>query len=34
LTQVGEHVWLMTFMHYDLGYVDDETYRLEPRVFD
>jgi hypothetical protein len=30
LTQVGEHIWLVTFMHYDLGYFDDETCRLEP----
>ena len=30
ITQVGEHVWLVTFMHYDLGYFDDETCRLEP----
>jgi hypothetical protein len=29
-TQVGEHVWLVTFKHYDLGYFDDETGRLEP----
>ena len=28
--QVGEHIWLVTFMHYDLGYFDDETCRLEP----
>ena len=28
--QVGEHVWLVTFMEYDLGYFDDETCRLEP----
>ena len=28
--QVGEHVWLVTFMHYDLGDFDDETCRLEP----
>jgi putative transposase len=28
--QVDEHVWLVTFMHYDLGYLDDETCRLEP----
>ena len=28
--QVEEHVWLVTFMHYDLGYFDDETCRLEP----
>jgi putative transposase len=30
ITQVGEHIWLVTFMHYDLGYFDDETCRLEP----
>jgi hypothetical protein len=23
-------VWLVTFMHYDLGYFDDETDTLEP----
>jgi hypothetical protein len=28
--QVDGHVWLVTFMHYDLGYFDDETCRLEP----
>ena len=28
--QVDEHVWLVSFMHYDLGYFDDETCRLEP----
>jgi len=28
--QVGDHVWLVTFMDYDLGYFDDETGRLEP----
>jgi putative transposase len=28
--QVHEHVWLVTFMDYDLGYFDDETCRLEP----
>jgi putative transposase len=28
--QVQEHVWLVTFMHYDLGYFDDEACRLEP----
>ena len=27
---VDEHIWLVTFMHYDLGYFDDETCRLEP----
>jgi putative transposase len=30
VTQVSEHVWLVTFMRYDLGYFDDETCRLEP----
>ena len=30
VTQVAEHVWLVTFMQYDLGYFDDETCRLEP----
>jgi len=30
VTQVGEHVWLVTFMQYDLGYFDDETCRLKP----
>jgi putative transposase len=29
-TQVSERVWLVTFMHYDLGYFDDEAIRLEP----
>jgi len=28
--QVSEHIWLVTFMDYDLGYFDDETCRLEP----
>ena len=30
VTQVGERIWLVTFLHYDLGYFDDETWRLEP----
>jgi len=30
VTQVGERVWLVTFMRFDLGYFDDETCRLEP----
>ena len=30
VTQVGARMWLVTFMHYDLGYFDDETCRLEP----
>jgi putative transposase len=30
ITQVGDHVWLVTFMHYDLGYFDDEGGRVEP----
>ena len=28
--QVGDHIWLVTFMDYDQGYFDDETCRLEP----
>lgn len=30
VTQVGERIWLVTFMHDDLGYFDDEVWRLEP----
>ena len=30
VTQVGERVWLVTFMRDDLGDFDDETCRLEP----
>ena len=30
VTEVAERIWLVTFMHYDLGYFDDETCRLEP----
>jgi len=30
VTQVGERVWLVTFMQYDLRYFDDETCGLEP----
>jgi putative transposase len=28
--QVGDRVWLVSLMDYDLGYFDDETCRLEP----
>jgi putative transposase len=28
--QTDDHIWLVSFMHYDLGYFDDETCRLEP----
>ncbi len=28
--QETEHIWLVSFMHYDLGYFDDQTCRLEP----
>jgi putative transposase len=28
--QVSENIWLVTFMHYDLGFFDHETCRLEP----
>jgi putative transposase len=30
VTQVGERVWLVTFMQYDLGYFDDEAARVQP----
>jgi hypothetical protein len=30
IAQVSEHIWLVSFMDYDLGYFDDETCRLEP----
>ncbi len=30
LKQVANRIWLVSFMHYDLGYFDDETCRLEP----
>ena len=28
--QVEDQIWLVSFMHYDLGYFDDQTGRLEP----
>jgi putative transposase len=28
--QVSQNIWLVTFMHYDLGFFDHETCRLEP----
>ena len=30
VTQAGDRLWLVTFMHYDLGYFDDEAGRVEP----
>jgi len=30
VTQVDEHIWLVTFMQCDLGYFDDQRCRLEP----
>ena len=30
IKQTDERIWLVSFMHYDLGYFDDETCRLEP----
>ena len=30
VTQVGDRIWLVSFMQYDLGYFDNETCRLEP----
>jgi putative transposase len=29
VTQIGDRVWLVSFMQYDLGYFDDETIRVE-----
>jgi putative transposase len=28
--QLSDRIWLVSFMHYDLGFFDDETCRLEP----
>ena len=28
--QVDDHIWLVTLMHYDLGYFHDEPCRLKP----
>ncbi len=30
VTQIGERIWLVTFMHDDLGYFDDEVGRVDP----
>jgi putative transposase len=30
IKQVSDEIWLASFMHYDLGYFDHETCRLEP----
>jgi putative transposase len=30
ISQSEDHLWLASFMHYCLGYFDDETGRLEP----
>jgi putative transposase len=30
ITQVSERIWLVTFMDYDLGYLDDTECRMEP----
>jgi len=27
--EVADHIWLINFMHFDLGYFDDETSRVE-----
>ena len=32
IKEVDEGIWLVSFMHYDLGFFDDETCRLEPVV--
>ena len=30
MKQTADHVWLVSFMEYDLGHFDDETRILEP----
>jgi len=30
IKQIDEQIWLVSFMHYDLGFFDDETCRIEP----
>ena len=30
IKEVSDRIWLVTFMHYDLGYFDDEAGRVEP----
>jgi putative transposase len=30
IEEVDDGIWLVSFMHYDPGYFDDETCRLEP----
>jgi len=29
IKEVAEKIWLVSFMHYDLGFFDDETSRVE-----
>ena len=30
IKQTDDEIWLVSFMHYDLGYFDHQTCRLEP----
>jgi putative transposase len=30
IKEVADRIWLVTFMHYDLGFFDHEACRLEP----
>ena len=30
IRQIDDHIWLVSFMHYDIGFFDYETCRLEP----
>jgi len=30
IKEVSDRIWLVTFMHYDLGFFDHEACRLEP----
>jgi len=32
IKEVDEGIWIVSFMHYDLGFFDDETCRPEPVV--
>lgn len=30
IKEIADRIWLVSFMHYDLGFPDDETCRTEP----
>ena len=33
IKEVGDGIWLVSFMKYDLGYFDEETSKLEPLAY-